>query len=156
MDIALKVRVLQFHVLDADTQAVMDKLRAHGTVFHDHDSLEGQRIATVVAENIAANVIANMISMPLGFATVIVIKDKANSDFTRGADGYAASRLSCRFDLCTGPKVLWTKDTNHLFHLTDRTNESEQESVLTRNTILDITESLPVMLWRPRSGAAGQ
>ena len=141
-DLVLKVRVRQFRILGSDTQTVIEKKRRQGIKVGDPDSVDQAKIARIAAANVAANVIANMITLPLGFATIIVIRDD-ESVLGGGLDNYSASALACNFKLVAKQKILWEKDTNHKYHLTGPTGEKEQMSVLIRNTIMDIQDRLP-------------
>jgi len=145
-DLVVRVQVLHFHIIGSDTQTIIEEKRKKGEMPQNYDSLEQERMGRIVAANIAANVIANLISMPLGFATVIVIKDRGMLGTDLNA--YSASTLSCEFELLAKNKIIWEKRTDHFFHLTNPTNEAEQISVLMRNTMLEIQDELPILSWR--------
>lgn len=146
-DLVLKVRVRHFHILGSDTQMVIENKRQKGMKVGDPDSVEKAKIARIAAENIAVNVIANMITLPLGFASVTIIRDN-ESVLGGGLDNYSASTLACNFKLVAKQRSLWEKDTDQRYHLTSPTGEKEQISVLMRNTIMDIQDRLPILAWR--------
>jgi hypothetical protein len=146
-DLVLKVKVLRFNVLGSDTQNVVERQRKMGIEVSEDDTLKKKKIAQIIATNVAVNVLANMVTIPLGFASITVIKDNSIPAFN--AEGYAWALLACKFELYGGSRKLWERCTEHRFHLTGPTNEHEQMSVLKRNTILEIQDYLPVFLWRP-------
>jgi hypothetical protein len=122
-------------------------IRQKGIKVGDPDSVDQAKIARIVAANVAVNVIANMITLPLGFASVTIIRDN-ESVLSGGLDNYSASILACNFKLVAKQRSLWEKDTNHKYHLTSPAGEKEQISVLMRNTIMDVQDCLPILAWR--------
>jgi hypothetical protein len=110
----------------------------------------------LVAANIATNVIANTLLLPLGFVSVTVIENTGpkfvgeSEEDSKSIDStYSQAKVIYEATLVkSNGKLIWKKKHENLFKLNYVVNEQEQIDILLRNIILFLDDKMPLFKLR--------
>jgi len=155
-DYLLRLKVIDFHLVSKNKQTDLAATRNKIENKYDaiRDSIEmglrGKTDGKKVAAGIVANAAINMLTMPLGFMTVIMPNTQAGhmsvSDKQRVYTTYSTSRLTYETTLETSEgRVVWKKSGEEEFTLTYVVPEQEQINILTRNVVLSLEDKIPLL-----------
>jgi hypothetical protein len=157
-DYKLLLRIIKLETVNYEKQQKMKKKRDRIDRKYDkiNDSIQAaykpMTKGQLVAANIATNVVANTLLLPLGFVSVTVIentgpqfvetseKDSKSIDST-----YSKAKVIYEASLIrSNGELIWKKKNENQFKLNYVVNEQEQIDVLLRNITLFLDDKMPL------------
>lgn len=157
-DYKLILKINNLSTVKSDKQLLMKNKREIIERKYDkiNDSIQAaykpMTTGQLVAANIATNVIANALLLPLGFVSITVVENTGprlestskedskaiDSTFSRAKVAYEVALIQ------NGGKLLWNKKYHNEFKLNYMINEQEQIDVLLRNITLSLDDKMPL------------
>jgi hypothetical protein len=149
-DIVLRIQINGLRTISSDSLSNLEKKRAklQKQVSAEIAKAEKDAPARTAAENVAANVVANLITMPFGFASIIMISgevDEGAMEEKALSSTYPTALVRYNVFLNTGSKVVWKHDNVKTFNFRDRASELDQIRLLVRNMIIDLEDNIPIL-----------
>jgi hypothetical protein len=149
-DIVLRIQINGLRTISSDSLSNLEKKRAKlkKQVSAEIAKAERDAPAKTAAENIAANVLVNLITIPFGFASVIMISgevDEGGMEEKALSSTYPTAMVRYSVFLNTGSKVVWKHENVKTFNFRDRASELDQIRLLVRNMIIDLEDNIPIL-----------
>jgi hypothetical protein len=149
-DIVLRIQIKGLKTISSDSLSTLEKKRAvlQKQVTAKINNAEKDLPTKIATANVAANVLVNLVTIPFGFASVIVITgdvDEGGMEEKAFSSTYPTAWVSYTADLGAGSSVIWKYQNVKTFNFRDRESELGQTRLLVRNIIMDLEDRIPVL-----------
>jgi hypothetical protein len=158
-DYKLTIKVTELNLIGAETQDSFYRKRdsIYNKYYEANDSMltiykkeQAKSAAAKVTTGIAATVVLNALTMPLGISVFFPMGSTENEDIIPAEEQkklntlYSQSFLSTTLKLSTQKdSILWQEPHKELLSLSSTFNELQQVGILIRNTIFYLESKLP-------------